>query len=167
MARERGTLHFLTPLWSRPQRAFVGRFRRYFERAPDWVLLTTRGRRTGLPREVLLPCRRIGDRVVVLSGYGRRADWIRNLIADPRVEVTCHGNRRSARAEVVDDRERKRELLRRDPFLLSMPIAIVQAILWTVLRPVYAAITWLLVAPRPLVVMRLDDAALRPPVGDP
>jgi hypothetical protein len=32
------------------QTALVRVFRRYFETAPGWVLLTTTGRRTGLPR---------------------------------------------------------------------------------------------------------------------
>ena len=103
MPDDKGRLHFLTAVWSRPQRAFVRRFRRYFERAPDWVLLTTRGRRTGIPREVLLPCRRLGDDIVVLSAYGRRSDWMKNLLAAPGVEVSCNGRRRSARAEIVDE----------------------------------------------------------------
>ena len=39
-------------------------FRRYFERAPGWVILTTRGRKTGLPREVLLPCERFTGKLL-------------------------------------------------------------------------------------------------------
>jgi deazaflavin-dependent oxidoreductase (nitroreductase family) len=157
MPKPKGRLHFLTAIWSRPQRAFVRRFHRYFERAPDWVLLTTRGRRTGLPREVLLPCRRLGDDIVVLSAYGLRSDWMKNLIAGPRVEVTCNGRRRSARAEVVDDVARKRELLAQDPFLLSMPFALVQALVWTLLRPLYFALAWPIVASRPLVIAHIED----------
>jgi F420H(2)-dependent quinone reductase len=57
--------------------------RRYFERAPGWVLVTTRGRKTGLPREVLLPCERSADAIVVISTYGWRSNWIRNMRKDP------------------------------------------------------------------------------------
>jgi len=156
MPRDKGRLHFLTPLWSRPQRAFVEAFRRYFERAPDWVLLTTRGRRTGLPREVLLPCRRIGDTVVVFSAYGHRSDWTRNLLRDPRVDVTCNGQRVQARAELIDDEARKRDLLARDPFLLPMPFAIIQAITWTLLRRLVFALLWPIVRTRPIVVAHIS-----------
>jgi len=166
MPDDKGRLHFLTAVWSRPQRAFVRRFRRYFERAPDWVLLTTRGRRTGIPREVLLPCRRLGDDIVVLSAYGRRSDWMKNLLAAPGVEVSCNGRRRSARAEIVDDVVRKRQLLAQDPFLLSMPFALVQALLWTLLRPLYLALVWSIVASRPLVVAHLDDLVEDRPPSD-
>jgi hypothetical protein len=49
-------LHFIPRLIVRPiQTAIVRAFRTYLARAPGWMLLTTRGRRTGLPREVLLP----------------------------------------------------------------------------------------------------------------
>jgi deazaflavin-dependent oxidoreductase (nitroreductase family) len=161
MTRERGFLHFLTPLWRRPQRAFVALFRRYFDRAPGWVVLTTRGRRTGLPREVLLPCRRIENDVVVLSAYGRRSDWVRNLVTNPSVSVTCNGGERSARAEVIEEVARKRALLWRDPFLLPAPFAILQALSWTLLRPVFFVLTWPIVASRPLVLIHLED-----PKGD-
>jgi deazaflavin-dependent oxidoreductase (nitroreductase family) len=171
MTREKGFLHVLTPLWRRPQRAFVALFRRYFERAPGWVVLTTRGRRTGLPREVLLPCRRIENDVLVLSAYGYRADWMRNALNDPTVRVTCNGRERRARAEIIEEVSRKRALLWRDPFLLPAPFAIVQALSWTLLRPVFFALAWPIVASRPLVLMHLGDSeddqepAVRP-VGD-
>ena len=59
-------------------------FRRYFERAPGWVLLTTTGRRTGLPREVLLPCERFPGALLLISTYGSRSDWIRNIRRNPQ-----------------------------------------------------------------------------------
>jgi deazaflavin-dependent oxidoreductase (nitroreductase family) len=157
VVRKPGALHFLTPLWRRPQRAFVAVFRRYFARAPDWLVLTTRGRRTGLPREVLLPCRRVEDGVIVLSAYGHRSDWIRNLLASPRGRITCAGRLRDVRAEVIEERAQKRALLWKDPFLLPMPFAIVQALAWTILRPLYFALAWPIVASRPLVLLRPCD----------
>jgi hypothetical protein len=84
-------LHGFARAIRRPQEALVSFLRRDLERAPHWVLLTTRGRKTGLPREVLLPCARDGDRVLVISTYARRAAWIKNLeacadVKAPRME---------------------------------------------------------------------------------
>jgi len=157
MTREKGSLHFLTPLWRRPQRAFVALFRLYFDRAPGWVVLTTRGRRTSLPREVLLPCRRIENDVLVLSAYGRRSDWMRNVLKDPRVRVTCNGRERRARAEIIEEAARKRALLWKDPFFLPAPFAILQALSWTLLRPVFFVLSWPIVASRPLVLMHVEE----------
>jgi deazaflavin-dependent oxidoreductase (nitroreductase family) len=157
MTRETGSLHFLTPLWRRPQRAFVALFRRYFDRAAGWVVLTTRGRRTGLPREVLLPCRRIEHDVLVLSAYGHRSDWMRNLVKNPRVSVTCNGRDRSARAEIIEEVARRRALLWKDPFSLPAFFAILQALSWTLLRPVFFVLAWSIVRSRPLVLMHLEE----------
>ncbi|MFP5068311.1 nitroreductase family deazaflavin-dependent oxidoreductase [Pseudonocardia nantongensis] len=54
------------------------------------LMLEHTGRRSGLRREVVLEV--IGhpevDRYVVVSGFGERAQWYRNVVADPRVRVT-------------------------------------------------------------------------------
>lgn len=128
--------------------------RPYLMRAPGYVLLTTRGRRSGLPREVLLPCARVGDSVVVLSTYGWRSNWIRNLLADPEVQVTCNGRSVQGRAEVVDDPTRKRDLVAVEPFFLAVPFVVIYGVLWTLLRPVAAALVRRWVAGRPVVVIR-------------
>ena len=61
----------------RPQEWLVRLMRRYFERASDWVFLTTTGRKTGLPREVLLPCAYFADgersfRSIVIGRFTHR-----------------------------------------------------------------------------------------------
>ena len=135
----------------------IGVLRPYLMRAPGYVLLTTRGRRSGLPREVLLPCARIGDSVVVLSTYGRRSNWIRNLLAEPEVEVTCNGRPVRGRAEVVDDPARKRDLVTAEPFFLAVPYVILYGVLWILVRPVAAAIVRRWVVGRPVVVIHPID----------
>ena len=75
----------------------------YYARSAGWVVLTTTGRRTGLPRQTLLPCSRRGGEVVVVSTYGWRSDWIRNLRKDPAVKVTRYGATVDGVAEVVED----------------------------------------------------------------
>src|SRR5512140_2760970 len=84
-------LHFIPRLIRYPQSVLVRLFRHRLERAPGWVLLTTRGRTTGLPREVLLPCERFDACVLVISTYGWRSNWIRNIRRHPLVRVTRAG----------------------------------------------------------------------------
>jgi deazaflavin-dependent oxidoreductase (nitroreductase family) len=77
----------------------------YFFRAPvylyrwhlGWLFghrllqLTHIGRRTGLRRETVLEVveyREQGPEVVVVNGFGRDCDWVRNIEAGPGAEVT-------------------------------------------------------------------------------
>ncbi|MFI5316012.1 MAG: nitroreductase family deazaflavin-dependent oxidoreductase, partial [Myxococcota bacterium] len=120
-------LHGFARLIRRPQAALVSFLRRDLERAPHWVLLTTRGRKTGLPREVLLPCSRDAERVLVISTYARRSAWIRNLEACADVKVTADGVTRDATAEIVDDLARKRRLVEEMPFIPLAPSLWLQA----------------------------------------
>jgi deazaflavin-dependent oxidoreductase (nitroreductase family) len=148
-------LHFIPRVVVRPvQRALVRVFRRYFEQAPGWVLLTTTGRKTGLAREVLLPCERFVDGILVISTYGRRSDWIRNLARDPRVRVTCAGWIVAARAEVIDDLAAKRALVTAHPFFAPAPFGWVNFLHRTVLRPLTVAFLRWWVSNRPVVVLR-------------
>jgi deazaflavin-dependent oxidoreductase (nitroreductase family) len=71
------------------------------------LLLVTRGRRSGKPRYTGLNYARDGETVYVISGFGERTDWIRNLVADPHVEVRIGRRRWSALATVVTDPARR------------------------------------------------------------
>src|SRR6266536_4107956 len=51
------------------------------------LLLTTRGRKTGRWRTTALNYLVEGDVLYVVSGMGPRSDWLRNLQADPQVQV--------------------------------------------------------------------------------
>ena len=108
-------LHFIPMALRGPQARLVQLLRGYFEHAPGWVLLKTRGRKTGLPREVLLPCERAPGFLLVISTYGWRSHWIRNLQHDPAVEVSAAGWTLPGRAEIVEDLERKRSLVAAHP----------------------------------------------------
>ena len=136
------------------QGAIVRLFRRYFERAPGWVLLTTTGRNSGLPREVLLPCERTRDLLLVISTYGRRSNWMRNLERDPRVRITAAGWVIAATAEVVDDLAAKRALVTAHPFFAPMPVEPLNLLHRTVLRPLTTAFLRWWVRSRPVVVIR-------------
>ena len=136
--------------------ALIRHLRGYFSRAGGWVLLTTRGRKTGLPREVLLPCAHTDELVLVMSTYGHRSDWIRNIRADPGVQVTHRGRVVPARAEIVEDVARKRALVSAHPFFAPAPFALVHAVMLTVLRPFTVAFLRRWVTSRPVVVCHLE-----------
>jgi deazaflavin-dependent oxidoreductase (nitroreductase family) len=77
------------------------------------LLLTTRGRKTGRWRTTPLNYLVDGDVTYVLSGMGPGSDWLRNLQADPRVQVQVGRRRFAARAEtIVDPAEHRRVLCR-------------------------------------------------------
>ena len=69
--------------------------------AIEGVLVTT-GRVSGRPREATLWFAVDDGRVVMLSGGGRTADWVRNLEAEPRVELRANGAVVRGTARVVD-----------------------------------------------------------------
>ena len=60
--------------------------------APWWVLLETKGRRTGQPRKTPLARGPIDGNVVWLNSvHGRHAQWVRNLLATPEVRIKLSG----------------------------------------------------------------------------
>jgi deazaflavin-dependent oxidoreductase (nitroreductase family) len=68
-----------------------------------YLVLVTRGRRTGLRREAPLGyVIRDGDAFVV-AGYGRTTPWYRNLLDAPAVEVILPTRRFRAHATAVED----------------------------------------------------------------
>jgi len=76
------------------------------------MLLTTRGRRTGRPRTNGVSFMPVDDHYVAFSGWGVRSDWYRNVRAHPEVFITVGRRRIRAMARVVDDPERRRQLMR-------------------------------------------------------
>jgi deazaflavin-dependent oxidoreductase (nitroreductase family) len=141
------------------QHAIVRLFRRYFEQAPGWVLLTTTGRRSGLPREVMLPCERTTEFLFILSTYGRRSNWIRNIGRQSAVRITAAGWVLEATAEIVDDLTAKQALVTAHPFFAPMPFGWLNWLHRTVLRvPTVAFLRWW-VRRRPIVVVRPTGSA--------
>ncbi|MCA1644552.1 MAG: nitroreductase family deazaflavin-dependent oxidoreductase [Chloroflexi bacterium] len=76
------------------------------------LLLTTRGRRSGRPRTGAVSFMPLGEHFVVFSGWGVRSNWFRNVRANPDVMVTVGRRRMRATARLVEDPERRRELMR-------------------------------------------------------
>ena len=67
-----------------------------------FLYLTATGRRSGLPREIEIWFTRLNGRYYVIAERGEGAQWVRNLLANPRVQVRIAGAGLAARARVVD-----------------------------------------------------------------
>ena len=99
---------------------------------PGYALLETRGRRSGKPRRTPVGNGLVGDTFWIVTEHGRRAGYVRNIEADPRVQVR-RGLRmvwRSGTARVLEDddpRERQRALGRGHP-LRALNAAAVRAL---------------------------------------
>ncbi|MCA9904037.1 MAG: nitroreductase family deazaflavin-dependent oxidoreductase [Anaerolineae bacterium] len=70
------------------------------------LLLTTTGRRTGLPRVTPLQYEEIDGAYYIGSARGLDADWVRNILADPHVQVRVKAQHFDGLAEVTTDRAR-------------------------------------------------------------
>ena len=74
-------------------------------RAGDsFCYLTTIGRRTGRPHTIEIWFAVDAGRLYMLSGGRDRSHWVRNLQAQPAVQVRLGQETRSGIARVVDDR---------------------------------------------------------------
>jgi deazaflavin-dependent oxidoreductase (nitroreductase family) len=67
------------------------------------LLLTTVGRRSGLPRVTPLLYDKIDGIIYVGSARGAKADWYQNLRANPNVEVTVGSRRIKGCADPITD----------------------------------------------------------------
>lgn len=67
------------------------------------LLLTTTGRKTGLKRITPLQYEEINGRYYLGAARGLKADWVRNIQADPQVEVRVRALNFQGQAEVITD----------------------------------------------------------------
>jgi deazaflavin-dependent oxidoreductase (nitroreductase family) len=84
---------------------------------PGDALLETIGRRTGQPRRTPVCDGLDGETFWLLAQRGRRADWVKNIQANPRVRVKVRTGSgvgwRAGTAHIIDDddpRERQRRI---------------------------------------------------------
>jgi deazaflavin-dependent oxidoreductase (nitroreductase family) len=83
---------------------------------PTVVILETTGRRSGEPRRVPVGKALDGDTLWIVAEHGRRAAYVRNIEANPRVRVRVGRRWRSGTARVLegdDWRERQRRMSNR------------------------------------------------------
>jgi deazaflavin-dependent oxidoreductase (nitroreductase family) len=88
------------------------------------LLLTTTGRRSGLKRVTPLQYEEIGGKYYLGAARGLNADWVRNIQANPNVEVHVKTSHFSGIAEVVTDPIQIADFievrLQRHPFIIGM-----------------------------------------------
>jgi len=68
-----------------------------------FMVITTRGRRSGLPRHAILEYRQHGRKIYVVSGWGTHPNWYQNLLANPIVTLQTGGEELRARAVPIRD----------------------------------------------------------------
>ncbi|MFE9766100.1 nitroreductase family deazaflavin-dependent oxidoreductase [Streptomyces sp. NPDC005808] len=82
---------------------------------PFQTLLETTGRKSGLARRTPVGGRRVGREFWIVSEYGEKSQYVRNIKADPRVRVRVKGRWHEGTAHLLtrdDARERLRSLPR-------------------------------------------------------
>jgi deazaflavin-dependent oxidoreductase (nitroreductase family) len=77
------------------------------------LLLTTTGRTSGRPRRVTVSFLPLDGSYVIFAGWGQRANWLRNVAAQPRVTVRVGHERFSAYARPVEDQQERAAFMRR------------------------------------------------------
>jgi deazaflavin-dependent oxidoreductase (nitroreductase family) len=71
-----------------------------------FLYLTTTGRISGQPREIEIWFTERGGRFYLIAEHRERANWVRNIQAQPRVKVRVGDGQFDATARIVhDDRE--------------------------------------------------------------
>ncbi|MEU6068648.1 MULTISPECIES: nitroreductase family deazaflavin-dependent oxidoreductase [Streptomyces] len=86
----------------------VTRFQRHIgnpvlRRIPLQTVLETTGRKSGLPRRTPVGGRRIGDSFWLVSEFGERSQYIRNIQAEPAVRVRIRGRWHTGTAHLLPD----------------------------------------------------------------
>jgi deazaflavin-dependent oxidoreductase (nitroreductase family) len=71
--------------------------------------LTTKGRKSGLPRRVEIWWFRVEGRFIITGTPGRR-DWLANVRSDPEVIIHVDGRDLRARVSPVEDEEFRRRV---------------------------------------------------------
>lgn len=71
-----------------------------------FMILTTTGRKSGQPRHTALEFHVYKGRKYVYSGFGEKADWYKNILADPRVTIqVASGTEYAIARRITDEKE--------------------------------------------------------------
>jgi deazaflavin-dependent oxidoreductase (nitroreductase family) len=67
------------------------------------LLLTTIGRSTGKPRVTPFQYEEIDGKIYLGSSFGKKADWVKNILKNPKVGVHLKGTKFTGIVSVIDD----------------------------------------------------------------
>jgi deazaflavin-dependent oxidoreductase (nitroreductase family) len=88
------------------------------------LLLTTVGRKSGLPRITPLQFEEVGSDIYIASARGQKADWFKNILANPEVHVLLGKREFDVVAEPVTDPGRIADFmelrLKRHPVMIRL-----------------------------------------------
>jgi deazaflavin-dependent oxidoreductase (nitroreductase family) len=90
---------------------------------PLWSLLETTGRKSGLPRRTPVGNGLEGDTFWIVAEHGRKASYVRNIQANPRVRVRVSRRWRTGTAHLMpedDARARQRNMRRGNAALVKL-----------------------------------------------
>ena len=104
MSRAERLPHWVYRLFNQPRKLY--RFGFGQKVGPPLIILTTIGRKSGLPRETPLQYELIDGVYYAGSMRGDKADWYRNILAEPRVTIQVGDETMPALAEAIDDTDR-------------------------------------------------------------
>jgi deazaflavin-dependent oxidoreductase (nitroreductase family) len=105
-------------------RRMVKNYRRGFGPTHIVLLLTTTGRKSGLPRITPLQFEDLDGKIIIGSARGVESDWFKNILAEPHVHVQIKNTEFDAMAEPVTDNRRVTDFIelrvKRHPVLLRL-----------------------------------------------
>jgi deazaflavin-dependent oxidoreductase (nitroreductase family) len=88
------------------------------------LLLTTTGRKSGQPRLTPLQFEDVNGDIYIASARGQQADWFKNILVNPNVQVQIQDRQFCATAEPVTDARRIADFielrLRRHPLMVRL-----------------------------------------------
>ncbi|MBV8206728.1 MAG: nitroreductase family deazaflavin-dependent oxidoreductase [Acidobacteria bacterium] len=72
------------------------------EAQPQYLYLTTTGRRSRLPREIEIWFTEHDGRYYIIAEHGFAANWVQNIVATPQVQVRVAARSFAATARVLE-----------------------------------------------------------------
>jgi len=69
---------------------------------PQFLYLTTTGRKTGMRREIEIWFVQADGNVYILAEHGYKAHWVQNILANPRVHVRLGDQQWDGLARLLD-----------------------------------------------------------------
>lgn len=79
--------------------------RRAGEKRSQAAILETIGRRSGVPRQIPISPGLAGDIFWIAAHHGRKAAYVKNLAANPRVRVKVEGSWRAGTATIMPNED--------------------------------------------------------------
>ena len=101
--------------------AFQRRINPVLRRLPLQTVLETTGRVSGLPRQTPVGGRRVGKSFGLVSEFGEKSQYVRNIMANPRVRVRILGRWHTGTAHLLPDDD-PRARLKKLPRMNSMAV---------------------------------------------